>query len=131
MLLLLVVVVQWRCSGAVAVRGHTCMCETSSMRKDYTSTCDTQFVGPLLHHLHTTPQPPQTPPYAVQPLPYLHTHTITQSSSFPYLSHLSACDDSLLTQLPQQACEGRCLVWVVKQQLNSSLYKLVVVVGQR
>lgn len=56
------------------------------------------------------------------PPPKKHLH--------PHLCHLCACDDPSLTQALEQHREGCGLVWILKQQLNSSLDKLVVVVGQ-
>mgnify|MGYP001807486276 CR=1 FL=1 len=42
-------------------------------------------------------------------------------SLYAHLCHLCAGDGSLLTQLLQQAAEGPCLVWVLKQELNCCL----------
>lgn len=47
-----------------------------------------------------------------------------------HLCHLRAGDDSLLAELLEQSAEWCCLVGVLKQQLNSSLDQLMVVVGQ-
>lgn len=76
-------------------------------------------------------QQPQHPvPTTPLPAPLAHTPPLPHPHLYPHLRHLCACDDSLLAQLLEQSCEWCCLGGVVKQTLNSSLDKLVVVVGQ-